>query len=83
MRNACTNSKKMASSPSTKVPRLGLSKHSLPSYKSVREDMLPLAEDVSHSCEPGRLGQSGPEDSEAYAMTRYALDPVRDSARCL
>lgn len=23
------------------------------------------------------------EDSEAYAMTRYAMDPVRDSVRCL
>lgn len=31
---------------------------------------------------PSRERPSG-EDSEAYAMTRYAMDPVRDSARCL
>lgn len=31
---------------------------------------------------PSREGPSG-EDSEDYAMTRYAMDPVRDSARCL
>lgn len=31
---------------------------------------------------PSRERPSG-EDSEDYAMTRYALDPVRDSARVL
>lgn len=31
---------------------------------------------------PSRERPSG-EDIEAYAMTRYALDPVRDPARCL
>lgn len=33
-------------------------------------------------CFSSREGPSG-EDSEAYAMTRYAFDPVRDYARCL
>lgn len=62
---------------------LGLSKQSH-LHKSVCErTCFASGEDVGHSCEPGRLGQSGPEDSEAYAMTRYAFDPVRDSARCL
>lgn len=82
MRNACTNSKKMASAPSLNVRLLGLSMLSLPSYKRVREDMLPK-EDVCPLCVPGRLGLSGPEEDEAYAMTRYAFDPVRDSGRSL
>lgn len=74
----------MASSPSNKVPDLGLSKHSLPSYESVREDMLSTpSKDVGPSCESGRLGPSGPEDSEDYAMNRHVFGPVRDSARCL
>lgn len=33
-------------------------------------------------CFSSREGLSG-EDSEGYAMTRYAFDIVRDSARCL